>query len=186
MIFKWPLGCLDHWHLFKRKLLYCALGYLTLDWHSDNLTDSERVKSGRLGERCKRQTEGQTGSSNRVINSMAHRYGDALVQACNSGADGAGWIRERKTRRRGCEDMRAYIQRDSQVSLKPETCPSIQEQSQSAPVGVWPQCNLNTHIPSHTPCSSFRQAADTEVLVIAVLMVWWLISPSYTLCVSVG
>lgn len=51
MIFKWPLGRLDHWHLFTRKLLYRALGYLTLDWHSDSLIDSETVKSVRLGQR---------------------------------------------------------------------------------------------------------------------------------------
>ncbi len=53
MIFKWPSGRLDHWHLFNRKLLYCALGNPTADWHSDGLIDSETVKSGGLGQRCK-------------------------------------------------------------------------------------------------------------------------------------
>lgn len=138
MIFKWPSGRLDHWHLFNRKLLYRALGYLTLDWDSDGLIDSQTVKRATLGQSCKRQTEKMRQEDLIVTNWMSCRYGD--VRACSSHADRAGRNREAGTWRH------AYVQRDSQGRPKRETRPSIQEQSQSAPVGILPQCNPNMHV----------------------------------------
>lgn len=49
MIFRWPSGRLDHWHLFNRKLLYRALGEQTLRWHGDSVIDrgTEKIQGQR-------------------------------------------------------------------------------------------------------------------------------------------
>lgn len=171
MIFKWPSGHLDHWHLFKRKLLYRALGHLNLDWHSDSLTDTKAFKSSRLGEKIKKgkwkDTRGDVKESRVKCHSDTKLYSGAVVRQLVLVNGGRGQTSTR-------EDMHAYG--DVRDSLNPS-----QHQWEYSPSSI----PAHTHTHTHIPCSSILQVADTEVLVIAMLMVWWLISPSHAWCVRV-
>lgn len=102
---------------------------------------------------------------------MSCRLGD--MHECKRKAVWQRWLKQRSG---GADkDMKADRE-DVGAAPEPETCPSILEPTQSAPLGVGPPLQSQ-----HTHCRYFSRAAATEVLVIAMLIVLGLISHLLTL-----